>query len=241
MAPQAISLLSVTGLRVSYGGPWVLDDISLEMAESEFLAIIGANTAGKSSFVRALSGLVPKVEGRMVFAGADLRALEAHSIPQLGIAHVPEGRHVFPKLTVEENLRAGAYLRGSKAEIIETLAHVYDLFPRLKERFRQLAGTLSGGEQQMVAVGRGMMLRPRLLILDEPSLGLAPKVVEEMHQRFIDIHAAGTSVLLIEQNVSLALSCAQRAYVFQSGRIAMEGRAQDMLNDDSIRRAYLGI
>lgn len=234
-------LLEVEGLSASYGGAWVLRDISLTMKEGEFLSVIGANTAGKSTLLKAISGLMPKVEGRIAFRGTDLTATPSHRIPALGIAHVPEGRHVFPDMTVEENLIAGAFARGTDASIADTLAHVFDLFPRLKERRRQLAGTLSGGEQQMVAVGRGMMLEPKLLILDEPSLGLAPMVVEEMHERFHEIHASGVSVLLVEQNVSLALESAERAYVMSSGEIEFEGVARDLANDDRIRKAYLGI
>lgn len=234
-------LLEVEGLSASYGGVWVLRDVSLTMREGEFLSVIGANTAGKSTLLKAISGLMPKVEGKITFRGTDLTATPSHRIPSLGIAHVPEGRHVFADMTVEENLIAGAFARGTDAAITDTLVRVFDLFPRLKERRRQLAGTLSGGEQQMVAVGRGMMLEPKLLILDEPSLGLAPMVVEEMHDRFHEIHDSGVSVLLVEQNVSLALESAERAYVMSSGEIEFEGVARDLANDDRIRKAYLGI
>ncbi len=184
---------------------------------------------------------MPRMEGKIWFAGHDLTKRPAHTIPSLGIAHVPEGRHVFPDMTVEENLHAGAYARGRGHNLGPRLAYVFDLFPRLKERRNQFAGTLSGGEQQMLAVGRGLMLEPRLLILDEPSLGLAPIVVEEMHARLIDIHRSGVSVLLVEQNVSLALHSAERAYVMQSGAIIMEGPAAELEADDGIRKAYLGI
>lgn len=232
-------LLRIDGLSASYGGGWVLRNVSMVMERQEFLAVIGANTAGKSTLLRAISGLVPRIEGRIWFDGVDLTGLPAHEIPRLGIAHVPEGRHVFSDLTVEENLHAGAYAAANrKAGAID---HVFDLFPRLRERRNQTAGTLSGGEQQMVAVGRGMMLNPRLLILDEPSLGLAPMVVEEMHQRFHEIHASGVSVLLVEQNVSLALESAGRAYVLRSGEIEIEGPAHVLALDDRIRQAYLGI
>ncbi len=240
--PEAApSLLRVEGLNASYGGGWVLHDVSIAMQEGEFLAVIGANTAGKSTLLRAISGLMPEVEGRIEFDGRDLTGVPAHDIPRLGIAHVPEGRHVFPDMTVEENLFAGAYCVADRGTAEATRTRVFDLFPRLRERRNQIAGTLSGGEQQMVAVGRGMMLEPRLLILDEPSLGLAPMVVEEMHHRFHEIHESGVSVLLVEQNVSLALESAGRAYVMQSGRIEFEGVARDLANDDRIRQAYLGI
>lgn len=235
------ALLAVRGLKASYGGAWVLHGVSLTMREGEFLAVIGANTAGKSTLLRAISGLMPRIEGAITFEEKDLAKTPAHLIPSLGIAHVPEGRHVFPEMTVEENLHIGSYARGRSQRSGHTLAHVFDLFPRLKERRNQVAGTLSGGEQQMVAVGRGLMLEPRLLILDEPSLGLAPMVVEEMHARFTDIHASGVSVLLVEQNVSLALHSAERAYVMQSGEIVMEGPAAELEADDGIRKAYLGV
>lgn len=234
-------LLQIDGLSASYGGAWVLRGVSLDMHEGEFLAVIGANTAGKSTLLKAISGLMPKTQGRITFAGHDLLSTPAHRIPALGVAHVPEGRHVFTEMTVEENLRAGAFSREKTANIPDALARIYDLFPRLKERRNQIAGTLSGGEQQMVAVGRGMMLDPRLLILDEPSLGLAPMVVEEMHERFHEIHATGVSVLLVEQNVSLALESAERAYVMSSGQFEFDGLARDLAQDDRIRRAYLGI
>ncbi|MEQ6248171.1 ABC transporter ATP-binding protein [Sulfitobacter sp. HNIBRBA3233] len=240
-AADPAPFLSLSSISASYGGAWVLRDVSISMKQGEFLAVIGANTAGKSTLLKAISGLMPKVTGAISFMGHDLIATESHRIPALGIAHVPEGRHVFPDMTVEENLITGAFTRGRETSIAGTLTRIYDLFPRLKERRSQPAGTLSGGEQQMVAVGRGMMLEPKLLILDEPSLGLAPMVVEEMHERFHEIHASGVSVLLVEQNVSLALESAERAYVMASGEIEFEGAARDLANDDRIRRAYLGI
>nr|WP_068298614.1 ABC transporter ATP-binding protein [Pararhodobacter sp. CCB-MM2] len=234
-------MLQVDGLTGGYGALPVLHDLSLQVGTREFVAVIGANTAGKSTLLRAISGLLPKVSGRILFEGQDLTAMPAHEIAGLGIAHVPEGRHVFPDMSVEENLLMGGYARKDPAGAKRTLEHVYTLFPRLRERRQQAAGSMSGGEQQMVAVGRGLMLEPKLLILDEPSLGLAPLVVEEMHQRFLDIHRAGVTVLLVEQNVSLALHSAERAYVMSSGRIELEGAARALLHDDRIRRAYLGI
>lgn len=235
------ALLVVENLHASYGESEVLHGVSLTMQHREFLAVIGANTAGKSTLLRAISGLMPKVEGSIRFDGIELTTMKPHDIPRLGIAHVPEGRHVFTEMTVEENLQTGAFSRGTDGEIGDTLTRVYDLFPRLKERRNQIAGTLSGGEQQMVAVGRGMMLSPRLLILDEPSLGSAPMVVDEMHHRFQEIHASGVSVLLVEQNVSLALHTSDRAYVMESGRFTMEGAAADLAADDRVRQAYLGV
>ena len=235
------ALLEISGLSASYGQGEVLHGIDLRMGAREFLAIIGANTAGKSTLLRAISGLMPEVSGRIDFDGTDLTGLPANRIPALGIAHVPEGRHVFPMMTVEENLRMGAYALDDRKRADRAIEHVFALFPRLKERRRQLGGTLSGGEQQMVAVGRGLMLEPRLLILDEPSLGLAPMVVEEMHERLIEIHAEGVAILLVEQNVGLALDCADRAYVLASGRIELEGPARELARDDRIRQAYLGV
>ncbi|MAB00762.1 MAG: branched-chain amino acid ABC transporter ATP-binding protein [Stappia sp.] len=235
------ALLEIAGLTAGYGAQPVLHDVSLKVDRNEFVAVIGANTAGKSTLLRAISGLLPRCEGRIAFEGEDLTRLKAHEIAGLGIAHVPEGRHVFPEMTVEENLKMGAYSHANPAHAHHALERVYELFPRLRERRTQLAGSMSGGEQQMVAVGRGMMLDPKLLILDEPSLGLAPLVVEEMHQRFLDIHQSGVTVLLVEQNVSLALHSAERAYVMASGVIEIEGAAKDLLHDDRIRKAYLGI
>jgi len=235
------ALLAIENLTASYGGAPVLKNASLTMAAGEFLAVIGANTAGKSTLLRSISGLVPKVSGRIAFEGRDLTKLRPHEIPPLGVAHVPEGRHVFRDMSVEENLVVGAHARGDGRAPPETIERVFALFPRLKERRRQLAGTLSGGEQQMVAVGRGLMLEPRLLILDEPSLGLAPQIVEEMHGRFHEIHESGVSILLVEQNVALALQTATRAYVIQSGEIVLEGSARELAADDRVREAYLGI
>jgi ABC-type branched-chain amino acid transport systems, ATPase component len=234
-------LLEVRNLTGGYGELSVLHDVSLQVGAREFVAVIGANTAGKSTLLRAISGLLPRLTGQIFFEGVEISKLEAHQIAALGIAHVPEGRHVFVDMTVEENLFMGAYARRDPNGAKASLEKVYTLFPRLKERRGQLAGSMSGGEQQMVAVGRGMMLEPKLLILDEPSLGLAPLVVEEMHSRFMEIHKSGVTVLLVEQNVSLALHSAERAYVMSSGRIEVEGAASELLHDERIRRAYLGV
>jgi ABC-type branched-chain amino acid transport systems, ATPase component len=242
MAPNASDiLLDVKSLTGGYGDLPVLHDVSLHVKAREFVAVIGTNTAWKSTLLRAISGLLPRRAGQIVFDGKDISRLEAHQITALGIAHVPEGRHVFVDMTVEENLFMGAYARRDPRGARDSLDKVYALFPRLKERRNQLAGSMSGGEQQMVAVGRGMMLEPKLLILDEPSLGLAPMVVEEMHSRFQEIHKSGVTVLLVEQNISLALHCAERAYVMSSGQIEFEGTASELLHDERIRRAYLGV
>lgn len=234
-------MLDIKDLHASYGSGEVLHGVSLTVGDGEFVTMIGANTAGKSTLLRSISGLVPQRSGVIRFRDQDLMALASHRVPELGLAHVPEGRHVFEAMTVEENLELGAYSRRDAAAIARSLDKVYTLFPRLAERRGQMAGTLSGGERQMVAVGRGLMLEPGLLILDEPSLGLAPKVVEEMHRTLEEIHAEGMSILLVEQNVALALSVAQRGYVLQSGEIVLEGSSRDLEADDRVREAYLGI
>jgi branched-chain amino acid transport system ATP-binding protein len=238
-----MNLLSIKGLTAAYDGTAVLSNVSLDVAEGAFTTVIGANTAGKSTLLRTISGLVPRVSGSIMFGGQQLVSMPAHRIPALGIAHVPEGRHVFPDMTVEENLALGGYVNRSEGkEKLEARAEdVYKLFPRLRERRTQRAGTLSGGEQQMVALGRALMLKPRLLLLDEPSHGLAPKVVEELHQALVDIHKSGQTILLVEQNTRLALSVAQQAYVLQSGEMVLSGSSKDLLNDPRVREAYLGI
>ncbi|WFU76460.1 ABC transporter ATP-binding protein [Bradyrhizobium sp. CB2312] len=234
-------LLEIEGLRASYGEAEVLHGIDLSMLTGEFVCIMGANTAGKSTILRSISGQVPHVGGTLRFDGTDLAARAAHDIPSLGIAHVPEGRQIFPDMTVEENLLLGAFTLRTVGDLPERMDDVLVLFPRLRERRQQLAGTLSGGEQQMVAVGRALMLRPKLLLLDEPSHGLAPKVVEEMHQAFVAIHGRGTSILLVEQNVALALDVATRGYVLESGRIVLQGSAAELNANPAVRTAYLGL
>jgi branched-chain amino acid transport system ATP-binding protein len=235
------ALLEITQLRAGYGEAEVLHGIDLSVSQGEFVCIIGANTAGKSTILRSISRLVPKSSGTMRFGGVDLAALAAHDIPALGIAHVPEGRQIFPDMTVEENLLLGAFTARKAGDLPVRIEDVFDLFPRLRERYRQLAGTLSGGEQQMVAVGRALMLRPKLLLLDEPSHGLAPKVVEEMHQAFKTIHARGTSILLVEQNVELALDVASRGYVLEAGVVTLAGTAAELHADPAVVTAYLGL
>lgn len=237
-----MSLLVIDNLCAAYDGIEVLHHIGLNVELGDFVAVIGANTAGKSTLLRAISGLVPRTSGQILFAGENLLSLPAHQIPYRGISHVPEGRHVFPGMSVEENLWLGGYhRRHDMADLQRTLESVFTQFPRLAERRRQLAGTLSGGEQQMVAIGRALMGKPRLLLLDEPSHGLAPKIVQELHDALVTIHQSGVTTLLVEQNTQLALSVAQRAFVLQSGEMVLSGRSEELLNDARIREAYLGI
>jgi branched-chain amino acid transport system ATP-binding protein len=234
-------LLDIRGLSAGYGAADVLHGIDLSVFRGEFVCIIGANTAGKSTILRSISRLVPRSAGTIRFDGSDLTARASHQIASLGIAHVPEGRQIFPDMTVEENLLLGAFTARKADDLAARMADVLELFPRLRERYRQLAGTLSGGEQQMVAVGRALMLRPTLLLLDEPSHGLAPKVVEEMHQALAVIHGRGTSILLVEQNVELALELATRGYVLESGRVTLEGTASQLRANPAVVSAYLGL
>jgi branched-chain amino acid transport system ATP-binding protein len=233
--------LQIAQLRAGYGEAEVLHGVELSVLEGEFVCIIGANTAGKSTILRSISRLVPKSSGILRFGDTDLMALAAHEIPSLGIAHVPEGRQVFPEMTVEENLLLGAFTARKANDLLSRIKDVVDLFPRLRERFGQLAGTLSGGEQQMVAIARALMLRPKLLLLDEPSHGLAPKVVEEMHAAFKAIHDRGTSILLVEQNVELALDVASRGYVLEAGAVTLAGSAAELHANPAVITAYLGV
>jgi branched-chain amino acid transport system ATP-binding protein len=233
-------LLEVSGLHAGYGGRDVLHGVDLHVMAGEYVCVIGANTAGKSTILRAISRLVPRSRGAVRFAGHDLMRLAPHEVPPLGIAHVPEGRQVFPHMSVEENLLLGAFTRRHGKDIPDRLERVFGVFPRLAERRQQGAGTLSGGEQQMVAVGRALMLGPTLLMLDEPSHGLAPKVVEEMHRAFARIHAEGTAILLVEQNAAIALAHAARGYLVERGAIAMEAPAASLASDPGVRAAYLG-
>lgn len=237
-----MSLLDIRNLSAAYDGADVLHGVNLQVEAGSFVAVIGANTAGKSTLLRCISGLLPRTSGEILFQGENLLRLAAHQIPQRGISHVPEGRHVFPAMSVEENLWLGGYHRRAHPhELRSTLEQVYSQFPRLSERRRQLAGTLSGGEQQMVAIGRALMGKPSLLLLDEPSHGLAPKIVQELHDALVAIHRTGVTMLLVEQNTKLALSVAQHAFVLQSGEVVLEGATRDLLNDSRIREAYLGI
>ncbi len=234
-----MAMLEVSNLNVYYGLIHALHDVSFEVNEGEVVALIGANGAGKTTTLHTVTGLLPSKSGTVVFEGKDITKKPGHAIVRLGMGHVPEGRRVFANLTVEENLRMGAYTRP-KGEVPDSLKEVYSWFPRLEERKKQAAGTLSGGEQQMLAMGRAMMSKPRLLLLDEPSMGLSPLFVGEIFKIIEKVSAAGTTVLLVEQNAKKALSIADRAYVLETGRISKEGRAADLLNDDSIKKAYLG-
>jgi branched-chain amino acid transport system ATP-binding protein len=234
-------VLKLQLVSASYGSVPAISNVSIEVGEGEAVGLLGANGAGKSTTLRAISGLVKPTSGMISFAGNDLASFPPHKIPELGIAHVPEGRQVFPDMTVNENLEVGAYVPKAKAERNATIELVYGIFPRLAERRRQLAGTMSGGEQQMLAVGRGLMLKPRLLMLDEPSLGLAPVMTDVTFEKIGEIHKMGTAILLVEQNVSRALSLVQRAYVLESGKVIMHGTSEELANNKQVQAAYLGI
>ncbi len=234
-------MLSLSGVSASYGAVPAVADISIEVGEGEAVGLLGANGAGKSTTLRAISGLVRLTAGKVNFLGKDISALPPYKVTELGIAHVPEGRQVFPEMTVQENLEIGAYVPRAKADRSRTLDLVFGIFPVLAERRRQLAGTMSGGEQQMLAVGRGLMLKPRLLMLDEPSLGLAPVMTDVTFEKIKEIHAMGTAILLVEQNVSRALTLVQRAYVLESGRVIMGGESSALANNKQVQTAYLGI
>ena len=235
-----MSLLKVTDLVVSYGGIEALKGISFEVEEGQIVTLIGANGAGKSTTLRTISGLVQPKSGRIYFEGRDITDYNTQKIVETGIAMVPEGRRVFANLTVLENLRVGAYLRQDKEVIEEDINYVYDLFPRLKERSWQLAGTLSGGEQQMLAVGRAVMTRPKLIMMDEPSLGLAPLVVKDIFKIIRTLKETGMTVLLIEQNANAALHACDYAYVMETGRITTSGTGDELLASETIQEAYLG-
>ncbi len=234
-------MLALSEVSAGYGSVRAVSDVSIAVGEGEAVGLLGANGAGKSTTLRAISGLVRKTSGAITFLGTNITSLPAYKITELGIAHVPEGRQVFPELTVKENLEIGAYIPSAKAARTRSLDLVFNIFPVLAERRKQLAGTMSGGEQQMLAVGRGLMLQPRLLMLDEPSLGLAPVVTDATFQKIQEIHAMGTAILLVEQNVSRALTLVQRAYVLESGKVIMEGTSAELANNKQVRAAYLGI
>lgn len=235
-----MALLEVTDLKVYYGVIQAIKGISFEVNQGEVVALIGANGAGKTTTLHTLSGLLPAKEGKIVFDGKDITKTPPHKIVSMGMAQVPEGRRVFQQLSVLENLKLGAYTRSNKAEISETLERVYEHFPRLKERKNQVAGTLSGGEQQMLAMGRALMSKPRLILMDEPSMGLSPLLVSEIFDIIEEIRNSGTTVLLVEQNAKKALSIADRAYVLETGNITLSGPAEQLINDESVKKAYLG-
>lgn len=235
-----MAMLEVKDLQVFYGMIQAIKGISFEVNEGETVALIGANGAGKTTTLHTITGLLSPKKGSVVFEGKEITKVPAHKIVSLGMAHVPEGRRVFAQLSVYQNLKMGAYTRKDKEEIDEMLETVYKRFPRLKERQNQMAGTLSGGEQQMLAMGRALMSKPKIVLLDEPSMGLSPILVNEIFDIIQSLNKAGTTVLLVEQNAKKALSIADRAYVLETGRIVQSGDAQVLLNDESIKKAYLG-
>lgn len=234
-----MAMLKVTDLTVNYGMIQAVKGISFEVKEGEIVALIGANGAGKTTTLQTVTGMIPSRTGTIEFAGTDITKVPAHRIVSMGLAHVPEGRRVFAQLTVLENLKMGAYTRKDKDGIEETLKEIYKRFPRLEERKSQMAGTLSGGEQQMLAMGRALMSRPKMIVMDEPSMGLSPLYVAEIFKIIQDINASGTTVLLVEQNAKKALSIADQAYVLETGNIVLSGKALDLMNDDSVKKAYL--
>jgi len=233
-------MLKVNNINISYGAIHAIHDLSLEVNSGEIVTLIGANGAGKTSTLRAISGLNAIKSGEISYDGKIISNIGAHKIVAHGISQVPEGRRVFGDQTIEENLLLGAYLRKNKSEIKESMEEVFTLFPRVKERRKQLAGTMSGGEQQMLAIGRALMAKPKLLLLDEPSMGLAPIVVEEIFEIIKNIRKTGTTILLVEQNANAALQIADRGYVLETGSVVLNGLAHDLLHDDSVRKAYLG-
>ncbi|NLI11234.1 MAG: ABC transporter ATP-binding protein [Peptococcaceae bacterium] len=233
-------MLTVNNIQVYYGAIQALHGISFEVNEGEIVTLIGANGAGKSTTLRTISGLIRAKSGLIEFMGQDITKTPAHKIVKMGLAHVPEGRKIFPNLTVHENLLMGAYTKSDRTEIAASLENVFQRFPRLKEREKQHAGTLSGGEQQMLAMGRGLMCKPSLLILDEPSMGLSPILVEEIFNIIQEINQLGTTVLLVEQNAFMSLQIAHRAYVLETGRILLSGSAADLQANPKVRSAYLG-
>ena len=233
-------MLKVKDLNVHYGKIHAIKGISFEVNEGEIVTLIGANGAGKTTILQTISGLLKPSEGMISFEGKNLNKVPAHQIPVMGIAHVPEGRRIFAEMTVYENLQMGAYIRNDKVQIQEDMEKIFLNFPRLKERIKQIAGTLSGGEQQMLAMGRALMTRPKLILLDEPSMGLAPLLVDEIFNMIQTVNDAGTTVLLVEQNANKALHIANRAYVLETGYIKLSGNARDLLVNPEVQQAYLG-
>lgn len=235
-----MAMLEIKDLEVCYGVIRAIKGVSFEVNQGEVIALIGANGAGKTTILHTITGLIPAQSGSIVFEGKELTKTPAHKIVSMGMAHVPEGRRIFQELSVLENLKLGAYTRKDKAGIADSLQKVYMHFPRLEERKNQIAGTLSGGEQQMLAMGRALMSNPRILLMDEPSMGLSPLLVTEIFTIIKEISARGTTVLLVEQNAKKALSIADRAYVLETGNITLNGKASDLIHDESVRKAYLG-
>lgn len=231
-------MLEVRNLDVSYGAVHAIHGVSLQVNDGEIVSLIGANGAGKTTILRAISGLKRADSGEIQFDGDDLRKTEPSKIINLKLAHVPEGRHIFPQMTVEENLEMGAFTDARDMDV--TMEEVYERFPRLKERKKQLAGTLSGGEQQMLAVGRALMAKPRMILMDEPSMGLSPLLVKEIFSIIKEVNKKGITILLVEQNAKMALSISNRAYVLETGKISIEGDAKDLLSDERVKKAYLG-
>lgn len=235
-----MAMLEIKDIEVYYGMIQAIKGVSFEVNEGEVIALIGANGAGKTTILHTITGLLSPKKGSVIFEGKDITKIPAHKIVSLGMAHVPEGRRVFADLSVYQNLKMGAYTRKDKAKIEETLQMVYRRFPRLEERKNQLAGTLSGGEQQMLAMGRALMSHPKIIVMDEPSMGLSPILVNEIFDIISEVSAGGTTVLLVEQNAKKALSIADRAYVLETGKIVLDGDAKVLMNDDSVKKAYLG-
>lgn len=233
-------MLKVENLNVYYGAIHALKGLSFEVNKGEIVTLIGANGAGKTTTLHTISGLIKPTEGHITLLDKDITGVEAHKILGMGMAQVPEGRRVFSKMTVQENLEMGAFLRKDTAQIAEDFESVFEKFPRLKERYKQLAGTMSGGEQQMLAMGRALMSKPDILLLDEPSMGLAPILVQEIFDTIVEVNKQGVTVLLVEQNAHMALSIADRAYVLETGKIVLEGKAKDLLGHDDVKKAYLG-
>ena len=234
-------MLELKDVNVSYGAIHAIHDVSLTVNDGEIVSLIGANGAGKTTILHTITGLKKAASGSITYDGHDLIKTEPSKIITLGMAHVPEGRHIFPTMTVAENLEMGAYIRNDKDGIQESIKEVFERFPRLKERRKQLAGTLSGGAQQMLAVGRALMSNPKIILMDEPSMGLSPLLVKEIFHIIQEVHKQGITVLLVEQNAKMALSIADRAYVLETGRISMSGDAKELLNDEKVKKAYLGL
>ena len=233
-------MLKVNDLQVYYGVINAIKGVSFEVNEGEVIALIGANGAGKTTILHTITGLVAPKSGSVVFEDKDLKGVSAHKIVERGLAQVPEGRHVFLQMTVEDNLEMGAYIRRDRDKIQQDYERIFDRLPRLKERRRQIAGTLSGGEQQMLAIGRALMCKPKMLLLDEPSMGLSPLLVQEIFSIIHDVNQSGVTILLVEQNAKMALEIANRAYVLETGSIVMSGDAHELANNDQVRKAYLG-